>query len=109
MDYERGALVIHLSPNADTFDAVYRIDGGAPRPVRADAMELASLGFALHNDDLSNPTGGLVRIPARTLAGASQVAVQIRPGAPVHRFPVDALAPALEAARAAGCGAEAFR
>lgn len=109
MDYQRGALVIHLSPKADTFDAVYRIDGGPPQSVRADALELLRLGFALHQDDLANPSGGLVRIPADRLAGATRVDVEARPGAPVYTFRVDALAPALDAARAAGCGPEAFR
>jgi len=109
MDWERGALVIQLSPKADTFDAVYRIDGGPPHSVRGDAPELARLGFALHKDDLSNPSGGLVPILGSTLAGAAEVAVQVRPGAPVRRFRVDALARALEAARTAGCAPEAFQ
>lgn len=109
MDFERGALVIHLPRKADTFDAVYRIDGGPPRSVRADAQELASLGFALHNDDLANPSGGLVRIPAHALTGAARVAVQAKPGAPVRQFRVDSLEPALDAARAAGCGPQAFQ
>jgi hypothetical protein len=108
VDYVRGAVELHLSPRADTFDAVYRIDGGPPRSVRADALEIASLGFALHRDDLWNPSGGLVRIPAHALAGAAQVAVQTRPGAGIHRFRVDGLTQALEAARNAGCGPEAF-
>lgn len=109
MDFERGALTLHLSPKADTSDAVYRVDGGPPHSVRADALELVRMGFALHRDDLTNPSGGLVRIPVATLAGAKQVAVAARPGAPVYSFQVGALAPALEAARTAGCTPEAFR
>ena len=109
MDFTRGALVLHLSPKADTSDAIYRIDGGPPRSVRADALELVRLGFALHQDDLWNPSGGLVRIPAPALGGATRGAVEARPGAPVYSFRIDALAPALEAARTAGCAPEAFR
>ena len=109
VDYERGALVIHLSRKADTSDAVYRIDGGPPRSVRADVLEIARLGFLLNKDELWNPSGGLVRIPAHAIAGATRVAVQTRPGAPVYGFRVDGLEPALEAARTAGCSPEAFR
>jgi hypothetical protein len=109
VDYERGAVVIHLSRKADTSDAIYRIDGGPPRSVRADVLEIARLGFLLNKDELWNPSGGLVRIPEHTVAGATRVAVQTRPGTTVHDFRVDGLEPALEAARTAGCAPEAFR
>ena len=109
MDFERGALTLHLSPKADTSDAVYRIDGGLPHSVRADTLELVRMGFAVHRDDLTNPSGGLVRIPVAALAGATQVAVVARPGAPIYSFQVGALAPALDAARTAGCTPESFR
>lgn len=107
--YERQALVMRLPAQVNTASALYRIDDGDPRPAAGDAMELASLGFALTRDDLDNPSGGLVRVPARLLAEASRVGVQTRPGGPVFRFKVAGLQAALDAARAAGCVEASFR
>jgi hypothetical protein len=106
--YERQALVFHLSDRVDTSDAVYKIDGGLPVWVRSDAMELAHLGFALHNDTLANPSGGLVRLPERSLLDAHLVAVQPKAGdAPVN-FKIEGFRTALETAHNAGCDADAF-
>jgi hypothetical protein len=109
MDFERQALVIRLPAKTDTSEAVYRVDGGPARPVRGDQMELADLGFALHQGDLANPSGGLVRVPARLLADAHQVSVQARPGAKVFNFRITGLDAALETARLAGCGPASFQ
>jgi hypothetical protein len=108
-DFEREAVVIRLGGGVDTSGAMYRVDGGPPRSVQADAMELAGMGFALHQDALANPSGGLVRIPVHLLSGARQVSVQARPGGPVLRYRLDGLDVALDAARTEGCGAAAFR
>ncbi len=108
VDYHRQALVFHLSSRADTANAVYRIDDGPPRAVRSDAMDLARLGFALYNDDLTNPSGGLVRIPRQRIMDAREVSIQAKAMAAPVKFRIDGFGAALDAARAAGCGVDDF-
>ena len=106
--YARQALVFQLPGKLDTSDAVYRIDDGPVMSVRNDAMELARLGFALHNDDLSNPSGGLVTVPAHRLAGARTVRIEAGNHGAVYRYRIDGIDQALEAGRALGCGPDDF-
>lgn len=107
--YERQALAFQLSSGANTFDAAYRVDDAPPVSARSDAMELARQGFALHNDDLANPSGGLVRIPLGRLSGAQAVRIQSRPNTIPVRFKIDGLSEALAAAQSAGCGFSDFK
>ena len=109
IDYQRQALVFRLPARVDTDAALYRIDGGEPIAVRADEAELAGLGFALHNDDLDNPSGGLVRIPVHRLASAGAVQIEAAPGRRPVKFRIGGLAAALDAARAAGCSEADFK
>jgi hypothetical protein len=106
--YERQALVLQLPARLDTSAAVYRIDDGPLIAVREDAMELARLGFALHDDDLANPSGGRVTVPARRLAGARTVRVEVKPRGAVYKFKVEGLAGALDAAGGLGCRPDDF-
>jgi hypothetical protein len=108
-EYRRQAVVFHLSPNVDTSQAVYRIDAGAPRAVRDDQVTLARLGFALNNDDLDNPSGGLVRIPVDQLLGAAAVRIETTAFGRARKFDIAGLKPALAAAGAAGCRDEDFQ
>jgi len=106
VDYQRDALVFRLSRRASTLTSVYRIDGGAPRAASADALELARMGFAIYQDDLANPSGGVVRIPAHRLQGAKSVAIEVW-REPVT-FDITGLDAALDAASKSGCGRDAF-
>jgi hypothetical protein len=105
LSYERQAVVFHLSQRLGAFDAAYRIDGGRLMLARDDAADLAAQGFALSDDDLDNPSGGLVRIPARRLEGAKLVQIQARPGVRPLRFKLDGLGASLDALHRLGCGA----
>jgi hypothetical protein len=107
--YEKQALVLHLPSHIDTSNAVYRIDGGQPDWVRDDEMELARLGFALHDDNLNNPSGGLVRIPERRVGSASAVSIETVTNRRPITVNIDGFAPALEAASKAGCAPADFR
>jgi hypothetical protein len=109
VDYLRQAVVLHLSPRTDTTGAVYRIDAGAPLLASVDDATIAGLGFALHNDDLANPSGGLVRVPASRLAGAKTIHVETGAFGRATLFKIDGLSAALAAAKAAGCGEGDFR
>jgi hypothetical protein len=107
--YERQALVFHLSSRVDTTNAAYRIDGGPTVWSRTDAMELAGLGFALYNDDLANPSGGLVRVPMRRVMGAHAISIQPKANASAIKFNIQGFDLAMKAADKAGCTAEEFR
>jgi len=105
--YERHALVFHLPSHTDTSRADYRIDNAAPRWVTADAMDLARLGFALHDDSLKNPSGGLVRITLARLAGGRQVEIETRPFGAWTRFDASGIQAALASALKT-CGEDDF-
>lgn len=107
--YERQTLVFQLSRGTNTFDAAYRVDDAPAVSSRSDALELAHQGFALHDDDLANPSGGMVRIPMDRLSGAQTVKIQARPNVMPIRFKVDGLSEALSAAKAMGCGFGDFK
>ncbi len=102
--YERGALVIQLPRKINTADAVYRIDGGPPMFASWDQPALASLGFALEEDNLDNPSGGLVRIPVTKVASAKAIKVEARPRDKMWKFSLVGFDAALAAAKQAGCG-----
>ena len=108
-EYQRQAVVFHLSPSTDTSAAVYRIVGGVPMTVQADQSELARLGFNLHDDNLDNPSGGLVRIPISRLVAAGDVRIETAAFSRSIKFNLGGLKPALEAAKAAGCRVEDFQ
>jgi hypothetical protein len=103
--YEQGTVVFRLSSRTDSAAAVYRIDSGPPTPVVADQMAIAKLDLPVWQDDLANPSGGMVRIPAAKLAGASLVRIEARRGGRVWRVRIDDLGPALQEAAKAGCAA----
>jgi hypothetical protein len=109
VDYQRQALVFHLPKRTDTSAAVYRIDGEPPLWARADDMEMVRSGFTLRNDDLDNPSGGLVRIPERRVLEAHAVAVETRANGRTVKFKIDGFRAALDAAHEAGCGVGDFR
>ena len=105
--YERQALTFRLSRRVDTASAAYRIDNGRPFFARDDALDLVRLGFALHDDDLANPSGGVVRIPIAKLEGARWVVIEPEPQAPRTRFAVEGFSAALVGARSR-CAEEDF-
>ena len=108
VDYRRRALVFRFPGRTDTLGAVYRIDGGRPVWAASDTPDLAMRGFAIYEDDLDNPSGGLVRIPEERILGSREVSIQVRAGVAPVRFSVAGFGAALEAARKAGCSAGDF-
>jgi hypothetical protein len=100
--YERGALVLSLPERIDTSTAVDTVDGGAPHWTSQDAFPLAKLGFRLSEDDLDNPSEGLVRIPAPS-DDIRSVAVQTSAGGRPRTFTVNGLGAALYVAKGMGC------
>jgi hypothetical protein len=106
--YQRQALIVRMGSHVDAAGAVYRIDGGSPILASADAMELAGHGASLNQDDLENPSGGLVLIPARRAMDAHALAIETKPNTAPVRVDISGFGLALRAAQKAGCGEEAF-
>lgn len=104
---QNAGVVFELGAERDTYRAVYRIDGGAPRNGRIGMMTAAQLGVDLglgaRLPSLSNPSGGLVAVPVAELAGAHQIELQAGRGQRPRRFDVSHLGEAISAARSAGC------
>jgi len=104
IQYRRGALVFRFARDVDTSTAIYRIDGGEPNWTQSDTAELAQLGFALHDDDnLSNPSGGVLRVPVHKVGEARSVSVEVSARFPPVAFRVEGISSAVAAAYGAGC------
>ncbi len=103
LTYERGALVVRLGRRTDTADAVYRVDDGPPVAVRSELMDMARRGFAIDQDDLANPSGGVVRIPEARLSQARRISIRAGVNRTIVRVGVTGFAAALDSAHAAGC------
>jgi hypothetical protein len=106
--YERGALVIGLPRKVDTFVAIYRLDDGPPVRVRDELDAMALAGFAVHADDLDNPSGGLVRVPEGRALDARWLRIEAPPRRFLFSYRIEGLRAAIAAARLAGCDDPAF-
>lgn len=103
---ERDALSFELGRRVRSFGAVYRIDDKPPRKASDDAADLAHMGLALANDDLGNPSGGLVHIPLAQLSGARTVTIEVK--RKFTTFSLGGLSEAVEAAKKASCSSNSF-
>jgi len=103
MSYARGTIGLHLDPDTDVSGAWYGVDDRPPSPWRDDHPALVARRVTLDAGSLSNPTGGVVLIPAEKLVGARMVAVRVDREASMVRFKLKGFQQALEAARANGC------
>ena len=103
MTFDHGALIIRLRSSANTFDAIYRIDQGPRVDSRSDQLKLARLGLAIYQEDLPNPSGGLLRIPGDEVRGAHQVRFELRRGGRVYTRSLWGLENALTSAQQNVC------
>ena len=101
--YQSGALAFHFSRKWDVHDAVYRIDGGAPRHWRGDLPDLVRNGAPIDSGPVTNASTGLVWIPAHLLESANRIAIQPRPDRPPKVFHIGGFASMHELAAARGC------
>lgn len=84
--YEGGAIGFRFDRDRDVADAVYRIDGAAPRRWRDDLPDLLALGTPIDTGDMQNPGEGIVRVPWRRLAAANSIVIQARRDADTRAF-----------------------
>ena len=107
--YQRNVVTFDLGRRRNTTAALYRIDGGQAFRAADDRAEIAKRGFALSGDDLDNPSGGLVRVPAERLQSAGVIQIESKDNDRPAQFRVDGLAAAIEHARTLGCDDGSFR
>lgn len=103
MTVDRGAIRFDLGRRTRTFDAIYRIDQGAPTSWRTSAMTLAAAGVELQTETLDNPSNGWVLVPLATLRRSHEIVIRPSPRAPARTFELGGLETALGEAEAAGC------
>jgi hypothetical protein len=108
VSFARGVLVFRLSPSVDTSEAYYRVDDGEPRTAKAELMSVAHAGLAIYDDQLANPSGGVVRIPAERVGRGKLVAIQADATSAPRRFDVTGLDAALGDAAKHGCSPATF-
>ena len=101
----RDFLVFRVERRGDTRQALFRIDGGAPRPV-AEAFDAAEdHGFFPQRGWIINPDGGEVVLPAAFAYGARTITIRSRLGRLPRRFNIARLNDAQAIAESAGCAA----
>lgn len=103
MGYAQGVVGFHLGAGKDVAGAWYRIDDKAVRPWRDDYSDLIARRAPLDSGSLTNPTGGVVFVPAERLAGAGTVTIRASRHSRPKRFQLKGFEQALTAARANGC------
>lgn len=107
VSYLHHALVFHFQKRINTFDAIYRLDGGSPKRWQDLYPKVIDAGVTLDGDSLANPTGGLVIMPLSEVASVHTVTIRPTPTAKPHTFIIDGYSDAIDAARARGCQPDA--
>ena len=77
--YRAGAVGFRFDPHWNVGQAVYRLDGGAPRAARDDLPDLVARGVPLDRGGMDNASGGVVWVAYARLAGANSIAIAARP------------------------------
>ena len=101
--YERETLAFRFSRHLSTLQAEFRVDGGPAQPWTATYPTLIGSGATLTGNSMTNPTDGLVVLPAALLANATTVTIRPTPSKRPRTFGVGGFGDALASARRLGC------
>lgn len=101
--YANGAAAFRFRPRWNVREAVYRLDGAAPRHNRNDVSPLLALKVPIDRGGMDNASGGLVWIPYDRLVAANQVTIQPQPGRKLTDFQFRGLRSLHDIAIARGC------
>ncbi|MBX9729755.1 MAG: hypothetical protein K2X59_00355 [Sphingomonas sp.] len=101
--YANGAVAFRFRQRWDLSEAVYRLDGAAPRHSRNDLPQLLALKVPIDRGGMDNASGGLVWIPYDRLVEANQVTIQPQPGRNLTNFRFRGLRSLHDIAIAKGC------
>jgi hypothetical protein len=108
MRFKRDTLIFHIGPGVEATHAVFRLDGGTPRPVSTAFREDEANGFFPQRGFIDDPAGGDVALPADRLKGAKRLWIRASPANQPRYFNVSRFNDALAGAKAAGCSDKAF-
>jgi hypothetical protein len=106
--FKSDTLIFHIRPGVETTHAVFRIDGGAPRPVSTVFREDEAHGFFPQRGFIDDPAGGDVALPADEFKGVRRLWIRASPADLPSYFNVRRFDDALAGAKAAGCSDQAF-
>lgn len=109
VSFRSDTLIFHLRPGLETTHAVFRVDGGAARPVSVAFHEDEAHGIFPQKGFIDDPAGGDVALPASYLRSARRIWIRPSPTSWPRYFVVYRFSEALARAKAAGCPAGAFR
>lgn len=101
--YANGAVAFRFRPRWNVREAVYRLDGAAPRHNRNDVPQLLALKVPIDRGGMDNASGCLVWIPYDRLVAANQVTIQPQPGRKPNDFQFRGLRSLHDIAIARGC------
>lgn len=101
--YANGAVAFRFKSRGDLREAVYRVDGAAPRHSRDDLPQLLALKVPIDRGGMDNASGGLVWIPYDRLVEANQVTIQAQPNRKPSDFQFRGLRAPHDIAIARGC------
>jgi hypothetical protein len=100
---EKDVFTFSFPATVNTANAMFRVDDGRPQAIGPLGPEAAGLGVALSSDDLRNPSGGRVHIPARHLQGANSLRIRPNLNDGDKIFGLGGLKDALALAATKGC------
>ncbi|NKJ02984.1 hypothetical protein [Novosphingobium sp. SG707] len=104
--YRSGAVGFRFKRKSDVTEAVYRLDGNAPRPFRNDLPDLIDRGVPLDRGPIGNADEGIVWVPYERLAEANRITIEPRRDQPRRSFHFRGLTALHDIAIERGCHPE---
>ena len=101
--FRAGAVGFRFRSAWNVDQAVYRLDGGAPRAFRDDLPSLIARGVPLDRGGMDNASRGIVWVPFENLASANAIAIEPRSDRRAVTFHFRGLVALHEIAVARGC------
>lgn len=101
--YQRETLAFQFGRGRNTTNADFKVDGAASRPWTAVYPALVANGATLPGRSLTNPTDGMVILPAALLDNASTVTIRPTQTSKPKIFSVSGFSDAVRSAQRLGC------
>ena len=98
-----GVALFHFAKTTDTSQAIYKIDEEGPFSAADDELAVAHAGLSLYSDDLTNTSGGVVRLPASKISNAHRLRIELAPHTKPRTFDVSGVKDVIELARQFEC------
>ena len=106
---EKGFVRFQLGRSADSADAIYSIDGQPPQNWTVVSPELVKAGIDVEEDNLSNPSGGVVFLPLEMVRDAHEVRIRASGWVSPRIYKISGLPTSLDLAKEQGCDVTSAR